>query len=118
MKKGTRVGEKRAESLVFSSPLSSPLVFHLHLYPFLPHTHQNHGPPPPGTAVPALDARMIPTISPYSASASAKIRIRIMPTNSLGCCALARTPASPTTPMAMPAASPARPQASPEARWA
>lgn len=28
-------------------------------------------------------------MSPYNASASAKMRIRIIPTNSLGCCALA-----------------------------
>jgi hypothetical protein len=32
---------------------------------------------------------MMPTISPYKASASAKIRIRIIPTNSFGCCAFA-----------------------------
>jgi hypothetical protein len=32
---------------------------------------------------------MMPTISPYKASASAKIRIRIIPTNNLGCCAFA-----------------------------
>ena len=31
---------------------------------------------------------------------SAKMRIRIMPTNNLGCCAVPRTPASPTIPMA------------------
>lgn len=32
---------------------------------------------------------MIPTMRPYKASASAKMRIRIIPTNSFGCCALA-----------------------------
>jgi hypothetical protein len=32
---------------------------------------------------------MMPTISPYKASASAKMRIKIMPTKSLGCWALA-----------------------------
>lgn len=69
-------------------------------------------------AAPALEDRMMPTISPYSASASAKIRMRIIPTNSLGCCALARTPASPTMPIAMPAARPARPQDRPDDRWA
>jgi hypothetical protein len=31
---------------------------------------------------------------------SAKMRIRIMPTKSLGCCAVPRTPASPTIPIA------------------
>ena len=36
------------------------------------------------------------------AGASAKIKMRIMPTKSRGCWALARTPASPTMPMASP----------------
>jgi hypothetical protein len=40
---------------------------------------------------------------------SAKMRIRIIPTKSLGCWAVPRTPASPTIPMAKPAARPARP---------
>lgn len=38
---------------------------------------------------PARDERMIPTIRPYKAKASAKMRIRIIPTKSFGCCALA-----------------------------
>ena len=38
---------------------------------------------------PARDERMIPTMRPYSASASAKMRIKIIPTNSFGCCAFA-----------------------------
>jgi hypothetical protein len=50
------------------------------------------------------EERMSDTISPYSASASPKIRIRIIPTNILSCCALARTPASPTIPIDNPAA--------------
>ena len=50
------------------------------------------------------DVRMRDTISPYSANASPKMRIKIMPTKILSCCALARTPASPTIPMAKPAA--------------
>jgi len=33
--------------------------------------------------------KRIAPISPYRARASAKIRIRIIPTNSLGCCAFA-----------------------------
>lgn len=49
------------------------------------------------------------TISPYNPSTSAKIRIRIIPTNSLGCCAVPLTPASPTMPIANPAASPDKP---------
>ena len=38
---------------------------------------------------PAREDKMMPTIRPYRASASAKIRIRIIPTNSLGCWAFA-----------------------------
>lgn len=44
------------------------------------------------------------TISPYSANASAKMRIRIIPTNILSYYALALTPASPTIPIDNPAA--------------
>ena len=40
------------------------------------------------------------TISPYRPKTSAKIRMRIMPTKSRGCCAVPRTPASPTMPIA------------------
>ena len=45
---------------------------------------------------------MIPIIKPYSPIASAKIRIRIIPTKSLGSCAFPLTPASPTIPIAYP----------------
>lgn len=38
---------------------------------------------------PAREERMMPTISPYNASASAKMRIRIIPTKSFGCWAFA-----------------------------
>lgn len=38
---------------------------------------------------PAREDKIIPTMRPYRARASAKIRIRIIPTKSLGCCALA-----------------------------
>ena len=62
--------------------------------------------------------RMSETINPYSAKASPKIRIKIIPTNILSCWALARTPASPTIPMARPAARELNPQLNPEARWA
>ena len=47
---------------------------------------------------------MIATIIPYKPIASAKMRIRIMPTKSLPSCAFARAPASPTMPIAYPAA--------------
>lgn len=50
------------------------------------------------------EVRMRDTMSPYKAKASPKIRIRIIPTNILSCWALARTPASPTIPIASPAA--------------
>lgn len=53
--------------------------------------------------------RIRATIKPYRPKTSAKMRIRIMPTNSRGCCAVPRTPASPTMPMANPAARPLNP---------
>ena len=56
-----------------------------------------------------LTERMRATISPYNPNTSAKIRMRIMPTNNLGCWAVPRTPASPTIPMAKPAARPLNP---------
>lgn len=62
--------------------------------------------------------RINETISPYSARASPKIRIRIIPTKILSCWAFARTPASPTIPIASPAAKELNPQLKPEARWA
>jgi len=62
--------------------------------------------------------RIRPTIRPYRPRASAKIRISTMPTYSFDCCADARTPASPTMPIAMPAAMPLRPHARPAARCA
>ena len=49
---------------------------------------------------------MIATMRPKSPMASAKMRIRIMPTNSFGSMAFIRTPMSPTTPMAKPDAYP------------
>ena len=62
------------------------------------------------------DERMSDTISPYNANASPKIKIKIIPTKILSCCALARTPASPTIPIANPAARELKPQLSPDAR--
>ena len=50
------------------------------------------------------DVRIKETIKPYKAKAYPKININIIPTNILSCCALARTPASPTIPIAKPAA--------------
>lgn len=47
---------------------------------------------------------MMATMSPKRPMASAKIRIRIMPTKSLGWMAFMRTPTSPTTPIAKPEA--------------
>lgn len=44
------------------------------------------------------------TISPYNAKASAKIKIKIIPTKILSYYALALTPASPTIPIDNPAA--------------
>lgn len=54
---------------------------------------------------------------PYRPKTSAKIRIRIIPTNRRGCWAVPRTPASPTIPMAKPAARPLKPTARPAPRW-
>ena len=48
--------------------------------------------------------KIIAIINPYRPKASAKINIRIIPTNILASMALALTPASPTTPIAKPAA--------------
>lgn len=48
--------------------------------------------------------RIIAIISPYRPRASAKIRIRIIPTKIASYYALALTPASPTIPIARPAA--------------
>ena len=62
------------------------------------------------------EVKMRETMSPYKAKASPKIKIKIMPTKILSCWALARTPASPTMPMASPAARELKPQQSPEAR--
>jgi hypothetical protein len=55
------------------------------------------------------------TINPYNPNASAKIKIRIIPTNILSSYAFALTPASPTTPIAKPAATQLKPQAIPAA---
>jgi hypothetical protein len=60
-----------------------------------------------------LDCMMRAIIRPYSPSTSANIRIRIMPTNNLGCRQVPRTPESPTMPIASPAASPDMPTAMP-----
>jgi len=46
---------------------------------------------------------MSDTIRPYKAKASPKINIKIIPTKIFSCCAFARTPASPTIPIANPA---------------
>ena len=56
------------------------------------------------------------TIKPYRPNTSAKIKMRIMPTNKRGCWAVPRTPASPTIPTANPAARPENPTASPAPR--
>lgn len=44
------------------------------------------------------------------------MRIRIIPTNKRGCCAVPLTPASPTIPIAKPAANPEKPTAKPAPR--
>ena len=56
------------------------------------------------------------TMSPYRPNTSAKMRIRIIPTNRRGCWAVPRTPASPTIPIANPAANPLNPTANPAPR--
>ena len=57
--------------------------------------------------------RIKPTIRPYNPRTSAKIKIRIMPTNKRGCWAVPLTPASPTIPMAKPEARPLNPTLKP-----
>ena len=61
--------------------------------------------------------KMSATMRPYRPSASAKMRIRIIPTNNLGCCPNALVPMSPTMPIATPAASPLNPPARPAAKF-
>ena len=61
---------------------------------------------------------MSATINPYNPRASAKIRIRIIPTNIFSYWALALTPASPTIPIANPAANDDNPQHNPAAKCA
>ena len=56
------------------------------------------------------------TIRPYKPKASAKIKIRMYPTYSFGWRPTARTPASPTMPIARPEPNAARPQQRPAAR--
>lgn len=48
--------------------------------------------------------RIKATIKPYNPKASAKIKIKIIPTKIPGCWELHRTPTSPTIPIAYPAA--------------
>lgn len=57
------------------------------------------------------------TIKPYNPRTSAKIKIKIMPTNKRGCWALPLTPASPTMPIAKPAAKPDKPTDKPAPNW-
>merc|ERR1711990_260505 len=64
----------------------------------------------------SFEVRIRPTMSPYRPSASAKISTSTMLTYSFGCSADARTPESPTTPIASPADIVARPHAIPLAR--
>ncbi len=54
-------------------------------------------------------------VEPRAGCKELTIRIKIMPTKSLGCCPSALVPMSPTTPIATPAASPLKPPARPEA---
>lgn len=56
-KRAARSREKEQKQEKETSFSSLFLLFHLHLFSLF------HG-PPPGTAVPALEARMIPTIRP------------------------------------------------------
>lgn len=63
-----------------------------------------------------FETNMRATINPYNPNTSAKMRMRIIPTNSLGCCAVPRTPASPTIPIANPAARPLNPTLKPAPR--
>merc|ERR1719231_1990870 len=67
---------------------------------------------------PAVEATTRPTMRPYNPRASAKIKIKIMPTKRRDCCAFARTPASPTIPIAKPAAKELMPTVSPAPKCA
>ena len=63
-----------------------------------------------------LEDKIRDTIRPYKAKASPKIKIKIIPTKILSCWAFARTPASPTIPIANPAAKELNPQHNPDAK--
>lgn len=55
--------------------------------------------------------------SPQHTENLSKNKINVMPKTNFGCCAVARTRASPTIPMVKPAARPDKPTAKPEPRW-
>ena len=99
---GVRAAKALAWTVLCTSPSTS---LHLHEFSLCPLPWRQPPGQQSGHKAPGPEQRRPGTYSfqlSHAGRASAKIRMRIMPTKSRGCWAFARTPASPTMPMASP----------------